>query len=136
MVRVFGDDYRRDQCLGRNAALDQMFGLPEPGRHLAVAVAAGACRPARDDDLEARRDHVELFRDVLAELDLEACCSIGQHLSARSMTTSSRGKCLGNAPRLIWRLVRRTGVPAGFALALPARPPPRRRRPLAQRPPA
>src|SRR5271155_432670 len=25
--------------------------------------------PARDDDLKARRDHVEPFRDVLAELD-------------------------------------------------------------------
>jgi hypothetical protein len=68
MVRVFGDDHRRDQRLGRNAALDQMFGRRSL-RHLAVAVAAGVFGPARDDDLEARRDHVEPFRDVLAELD-------------------------------------------------------------------
>ena len=68
MVRVFGDDHRRDQRLGRNVALDQMFGRRSL-RHLAVAVAAGVFGPARDDDLEARRDHVEPFRDVLAELD-------------------------------------------------------------------
>ena len=37
MVRVFGDDHRRDQRLGRNAALDQMFGRRSL-RHLAVAV--------------------------------------------------------------------------------------------------
>lgn len=68
MVRVFGDDHRRDQRLGRNAALDQMFGRRSL-RHLAVAFAACVFGPARDDDLEARRDHVEPFRDVLAELD-------------------------------------------------------------------
>jgi hypothetical protein len=68
MVRVFGDDHRRDQRLGRNAALDQMFGRRSL-RHFAVAFAAGVFGPARDDDLEARRDHVEPFRDVLAELD-------------------------------------------------------------------
>ena len=40
----------------------------------------------------------------------------GQHLSARSTTTSSRGKWVSNAPRLIWRL-RRTGVLGWLALA-------------------
>ena len=38
-------------------------------RHLAVAFAACVFGPARNDDLEARRDHVEPFRDVLAEFD-------------------------------------------------------------------
>ena len=92
MVRVFGDDHRRDQRLGRNAALDQMFGRRSL-RHLAVAFAACLTGPARDDDLEARRDHVEPFRDVLAELDPKPVAA-GAALSARSTTTSSQGKCL------------------------------------------
>jgi len=68
MVGVFGDDDRRDQILRRDAAFDQMLGRGSL-RHLALAIAAGVFGPARDDDLEAGRDHVEPFRDVFADLD-------------------------------------------------------------------
>ena len=58
MVGILGDDDRRDQALGRNAAFDQTlggWGL----RHLALAGAAGVFGPAHGNDPEACRDHVE-----------------------------------------------------------------------------
>ena len=61
-------DDRRDQILRRDAGLDQMLGRRRLD-HFALAGAAGVYGPACDDDLEARRDHVEPFRNVLADLD-------------------------------------------------------------------
>jgi hypothetical protein len=68
MVGIFGDDDRRDQILRRDAGLDQMLGRRRLD-HFALAGAAGVYGSACDDDLEARRDHVEPFRNVLADLD-------------------------------------------------------------------
>ena len=117
MVRVFGDDHRRDQRLGRNAGLDQMFGRRSL-RHLAIAVAAGVFGPARDDDLEARRDHVEPFRDVLAELDPKPVAAraalvgeIDDDLLARQMFGQRAAIDLALAP---------DGRPGWSALAFPS----------------
>ena len=71
MVGVFGDDDRRDQIFRWNATLDQMLGRRSLG-HLALANAAGVFGPMRHDHLEARRDHVEPFRDILADFDAKA----------------------------------------------------------------
>ena len=71
MVGVFGDDDRRDQIFRWNATLDQMLGRRSLG-HLALANAAGVFGPVRHDHLEARRDHVEPFRDILADFDAKA----------------------------------------------------------------
>ena len=55
-----------DQPLGRQPALDQ----PRRRRglhHPLLAAAAGIFRPAGDDDLVLRRDHIEPLRAVLAD---------------------------------------------------------------------
>jgi hypothetical protein len=115
MVGVFGDDNRRDQRLGRDAAFDQMFGRRSL-RHLALAIAAGVFGPARDNDLEARRDHVEPFRDVLADLDPNPVAAgaalvgdVDDDLLARQMS--------GQRAAIDLALARR-GRPGWFVLAL------------------
>ncbi len=96
-------------------------------RHLAGAVAAGVFGAARDDDLEARRDHVEPFRDVLAALDPKPVAAgaalvgeIDDDLLARQMFGQRAAIDLALAPdgRLGWlALAFRLGLRLAAAIA-------------------
>ena len=101
------------------AAISASVGMPPSIR----CSGAGACATSPSHSRHAylgrrvtmtlKRAGIMSSRSETSSLSLtRSLLQQGQHFSARSTTTSSRGKCLGNAPRLIWRL-RRTGVPAG-----------------------
>jgi len=57
-----------EQRLGRNPGLDQMS-RRRLLRNTLMAGSAGIARPAGDDHPELRRDHVEAFGYILADLD-------------------------------------------------------------------
>jgi hypothetical protein len=71
VVGVFGDDDRCDQILRWNPTLDQMLGRRSLG-HPALANAAGVFVSMRHDHLESRRNHIEPFRDILADFGANA----------------------------------------------------------------
>jgi len=91
VVGVFRHQHVGDQLLGRQAALDQprrRHGSspwaegPRRLDHPLLALAAGVFRPAGDDDLVLRRDHVEPLRAVFADRS---------HRLAATGTSSVRG---------------------------------------------
>ena len=98
-VGVLGDGDLGEQCLGRNAGLDQMIRR----RRLddAVTPAIGIFRPARHDHPELGRRHVEALADVLADLDLlqpvaaGRCLRLDHHLHPLKMG----GEALARARR-------------------------------------
>ena len=90
MVGVFGHQHM-DQRLARDAVLDQ------PLRRAPVPAAQVYLGRRVTITLELRRDHVEPFRDILADARPPQQAQV---LSAMSITISSRGRCAGSAPRL------------------------------------
>ena len=67
MVAELGDDHLRDQRLGRQAARHHMLGRMGL-HHRARAATASVFRAARDQHAPLRRDHVQPFAHVLADL--------------------------------------------------------------------
>jgi hypothetical protein len=67
-VGILRDGDMGQQPLGRNPCLDQMRRCGRL-RHALAAAGTGIARPARHDHPEPRRNDVETFRYVLADLD-------------------------------------------------------------------
>jgi len=74
VIGIFADQHMRDQCLGRNAVLDQPLRRRRL-HHLAGASCAGIFGAARHDHLELCRDHIEPLCDVLADAVLETAAT-------------------------------------------------------------
>ena len=159
MVRVFGDDYRRDQRLGRNAALDRMFGAPEPAPPTVASRHAYLCRRVTMT-LKRAGIPLEPFRDVLAELDPKPVAAgaalvgeIDDDLLARARRRCAGGSRLNNLgdDNRMWQMFglrsaldlahRRKASHHGSRIAFRLdlnhiNPPPRRSPPFIDAPPA
>ena len=98
MVAELGDDHVRNRRFGWQSTRHDV--LRRVGLHdRARAAATDVFRAARDQHAPLRRDHVEAFADVLADLVM-APQPHGQSVLAGSMVRSIRGKWAGKQPRL------------------------------------